>query len=293
MRVSCLSVVAVLCSCGGSARITEIADSVDTAPTERLPPRDVDPRDTCNGTRVERLSGQVLGADGNPLPSGRFSICGNVCVFSELADDGTFSVSPGSQCWWKEPPLVRPFFHFFDDADHTELSIDFAEPGVSPVPATTLATAYVPRVADMHVVDVNGDEELQFTDGAGFSLSAPAGSIDFGFGKPARLGAARVAPDRAPPIPGSEALLAVYATWPGDSGFVSPARAVFPNDSGLEPGTALDVMILGSYLTAEIVYPGRWGRVAGATVNAAGDAIEMDEGAGLDFLTWIALRRAQ
>ena len=64
----------------------------------------------------------------------------------------------------------------------------------------------------------------------------------------------------------------------------------FENSMGLAADSAVEVLALGSYLHPDWLTPARFEPVATATVTSDGAQIVMDEGQGVTYLTWVALR---
>jgi hypothetical protein len=95
--------------------------------------------------------------------------------------------------------------------------------------------------------------------------------------------------------------LALYAVTPGDSFVVEPessyvdlrlrsAALDVPNESGLAPGTVLDVYVLGGPHGAELDLPeGDWRPVTTATVSDDGRRIVTAFGQGISYLTWFGI----
>ena len=95
----------------------------------------------------------------------------------------------------------------------------------------------------------------------------------------------------------SEGLLALYALTPfevsfrDDQGKSAKARLSFPTPAGLAPNDPVEVVALGSYLYPDWVAPARFETVALGKVSADGTRVEMDPGEGIEYLTWVGLRK--
>lgn len=242
----------------------------------------------CVGTWVGHVSGQVLDIHGAPptLPA-VYTICGNACLFRELSEDGSFD-DDINFCYRSGEPLPRPVFIYHGLGRYSDLYYDFIPPGTTRIDEFHFDGLYVAPVAEMSTLTVDLEADQLLSDGEGFELSYEAGAIE-----PAALreeiGVLEMPADRYPPHDGAASLIALYAIFPDDSLFHTPATVRFPNHDGLAPGTAVEIMGLGNVESGE-PYAGTFGRVAVGRVDPEGTAIVLDEGEGLSTLTWLGYR---
>ncbi|MEM9695942.1 MAG: hypothetical protein AAGA56_25585 [Myxococcota bacterium] len=95
-------------------------------------------------------------------------------------------------------------------------------------------------------------------------------------------------------------LTALWAFYPFEAAFrPGPSTAEFarvgmsfPNPSDLAAGTSVEILSHGSFLYPDIVTPAAFEVVATATVSEDGRRIVIDEGEGIEVLTWVGYRPA-
>jgi len=78
-----------------------------------------------------------------------------------------------------------------------------------------------------------------------------------------------------------------------DAGDAAKARVILPNTTGLAANAPVEVLVLGSFLFPDYVFPATFEPVATGKVSADGLTIELDPGEGLDIVTWVGVREAQ
>jgi hypothetical protein len=94
-------------------------------------------------------------------------------------------------------------------------------------------------------------------------------------------------------------LTSLFALAPFEAQFVDAARAPlkarlsFANTAALPAASAVEVLALGSYLFPDWVTPARFEVVARGTVTSDGARVELDEGEGVEYLTWVGIRPVQ
>ena len=98
-------------------------------------------------------------------------------------------------------------------------------------------------------------------------------------------------------VPAETAALALYALAPFEATFreqgaktKAKAQLSFVNTTGLPPSAAVEVMILGSYYVEQSLPPGTFGPAALGHVSVDGTRIMLDDGEGVEYLSWLALR---
>lgn len=259
-------------SCGGSGSALGDESSPAAAP--------------CEGMRVRRLSGRVLDIHNQPTRSRFFSVCGNLCVKGELANDGSFLYDK-QFCFLG----ARPAFFFHGGDNESDLSLDFTHEGAADVDVRLEKTLYVLPVSEMRKLTLDPRIDQSLADGAGFELKFAARTVEPGLAAWIAVGA--VPRDKYPPIADVETLTALYALRPAEPVFAAPASVTFPNSQNLPPGTAVDILAIGTTAWALGPHPGALGRAAGGRVTGDGAAVVSNPGEGLMGVAWVGYRPTQ
>lgn len=256
---------------------------------------------------VKSVRGQVIDEAGALMPNQAVSFCGPACFYGETDAAGQFVIDvsvPLVVADYSATAHVRPTGASFyypvtvidESADPLELdagslrTFRFSDEmpalvvkndldGATP-PAQQVSAQGVELTVEAGVqIEIEIDEVVEGENGRKFYVKAFDGAQ-----------ISELAPGAG--------LLALYAIGPFEARFSEPgppkvpreARLSFPNPTGLPPGTAVEVLALGSYLFPEWVHPGRFEVVAEAAVSSDGQRIELPSGTGLPYLTWFGLR---
>jgi hypothetical protein len=97
--------------------------------------------------------------------------------------------------------------------------------------------------------------------------------------------------------------LALYVFTPFDTYIIEPGTVAdpvhinagldLPNETGLSPGTAVDIYVVGGMYGHDIdILEGEWTRLAGATVSTDGTRIQTAAGDGIPYLSWFGIYEA-
>jgi len=245
--------------------------------------------ESCEGTWIGRVRGTVLELDGSPTEAPRvYTICGNACLYREVGDDGTFDDAIDF-CFPPGDPLHTPVFIFHGLGRYTDLYLDFVPDGSNREDDTLFEQPFiVAPIESMSSLTIDTTVAQTLADGAGFELTFEPGAIEPPPGRE-RIAVRRM--DRASwsAWPTLGEMTAMYALLPDDTIFHTPASVRFPNDEGLAPDTPVEILGLGNVETGA-PYAGNWGRVALGHVLSDGSAIVLDDGEGLEALTWLGYR---
>ncbi len=255
-----------------------------------------DPGGVEGGVLVNDVTGRFLDESGTPPEAGfAASVCGPVCYLSQTGADGTFSVHVGSNIdlpQFSALPHGRPYvagFYFALPTDASGPAIDLGDLRIISMPH------------DGASIDLTGESAQTLTSGPA-TLHVAAGVTtklefdDFAAGAAgAEFRAVAVDPavmGRFVPADASELVaLGPFESYALDSkGAVIPSRVTFDNVPKLPAGTRVEFLALGTYLHPEWIAPAAFTRVATGSVSADGTAIEPDAGAGVLYLTWLAVR---
>jgi hypothetical protein len=291
-----LPVVALwLTACSGGA--PQPAASEDACAASPLPPA---PGAGC----VREAIGRVVDGDGAPLPEVLVTVCGAVCFTpaenAGTAADGSYRVEIGArislgdyaQSLHGRPnrvSLYRPLPSALDGERLVlpdAVLLDLPPSGPALIPKGNGAPAQRSTSGDVTLIVEEGTElRLDVEDIALGALGTQlrVRSLD--------------AAERQRVFPELGTVAALYALMPfeasfrrlasGDDGVASVEIA---NSAGLPAGRRVELLALGTYLFSEWITPGRFERVATGAVSADGARIELDPGAGIAHLTWIAVK---
>ncbi|MCA9627306.1 MAG: carboxypeptidase regulatory-like domain-containing protein [Myxococcales bacterium] len=256
---------------------------------------------------VSSVRGSVIDEAGAAVPNQQVSFCGPACFYGETDASGQFVIDVSAalvSADYSVTAHARPsgasFYYpaslrgetpegvtldagairtFEFSGEMPDIVVKNDLDGAAP-PAQTVSAQGVELSVEAGVqIEIEIDEVAAGASGRRFYVKAfDAGQI------------AELAPEAG--------LFALYAIGPFEARFSEPgppkvsreARLSFPNAPGLAPGSAVEVLALGSYLFPEWVYPGRFEVVAEASVSSDGQRIELLPGSGLPYLTWFGLR---
>lgn len=246
--------------------------------------------------------GRVVDASGAPVPEVSTSVCGPICFFGETGSDGRFVVPIGTQLLPAEystlvhgrPSLTSFFWPLPPDLSASTL--DVGDLLVLPLPASgaELVVKQDGQGAPAQSV-TSGDVTLEVADGVSVRIDVE----DAVLGAEGKMFRALAIPSehRSAFVDASLGLFALYALSPFEAALIDAAtgeaagaRLSFANTTSLSPGTAVEVVALGSYQYPDWVAPAAFEPVATASVSANGAEIELDAGAGVQYLTWVGLR---
>lgn len=263
---------------------------------------------------VTHVYGRFIDEAGQGLSGVQTTVCGATCFYGESDATGAFDVEVGYRIpliEYSTLPHARPDkagYYFPLPTDQTGPEIQTGDLRVLSLPAS--GPALIVKT------DRAGAPEQSVTSG-GVTLRVPAGVLveldveDVALGDVGKqFRVLEVDPQYWTELaPGVDGLLALYAFAPFDAAFVDEASGE-PRDAtlavadafGLPPGTALEILALGSYFQelrnvssgrSAWVTPARFEPVATATVDADGSGVSLDSGAGLRYLSWVGIREAR
>lgn len=245
------------------------------------------------------VTGRAVDENGEAIADELVSVCGPVCFNGDADGEGEFSVVVGRYVDVAEFSVSvhgrprRGVFYF-----------QLPEPGNDGfVDVGDQLSLALPEAGSEF--DRNGGPE-QALESGGVELVVPEGvevkldPEDILAGSDGSQFRARLVPEEHYASLGLDdadfdALYALgpFEAWLRDAETSEPvaAQLSFPNP-GLEPGAAVDVLALGSYIYPDWVAPAAFEVVATATVTEDAERVVLDEGEGVDYLTWIALRQS-
>ncbi|MEZ4227091.1 MAG: hypothetical protein R3B13_39500 [Polyangiaceae bacterium] len=258
----------------------------------------------CDATTpgcVNHVSGKVIDDSGAGVPQLLMSVCGAVCYFGETDGSGNFDVGVGAvidPLQYSTLPHGRP--------DYTSFYYLLPTGAQDQVNVGELLVLPLPSGGQTLVVksDSAGAPAQTVTHG-GVTLEVPQDVVvkidveDIALGDPGKTFRALQIPSQhqAAFVAPSESVLALYQLTPFETSFrdangkPAKVRLSFEAPAGLGAGETVEVLALGSYLFLDWVSPARFEPVATATVTSDGTRVEMDPGQGIEYLTWIALRK--
>ncbi len=241
--------------------------------------------DTC--VSVGTVTGQVLDQDGNPPSTKTITVCGDACLYGELASDGTFSMEV-NHCYGKSAFYGVPVMIYHGWPEYADVTVKIVPDGMTDVPVadtgvlTTVATSSMSKYAYSEQVAET------FTDGAGFSVDVGDCELELpAFQEDVYVGA--VALDDFPLGTPPPELVGLYFVAPDNSYFTAPAAVRFPNTTQLAPGTPVELMALGNMGTTTVIEAGTFDVIGTGRVSDDGMYVESLPGmdSGLSTLGWI------
>lgn len=254
-----------------------------------------------DGVFVGTVTGRVLDASGKPATprdgtAPFLTICGSACISGDIQPEGTFTVSP-SFCYLRGGYYPVPVFIFHGEPAYANVVVDFVPRDARQVDHIAIdPTIYTVATADF--AKARYDDGIPFTlsDAKGFSISAPAGAIELPFVEDKSIAAGR-ADLRFFPLgegKGGESLSALYVITPANSKIDPPATVRFPNTAKLAAGRAVELLAIGSLVTANKFRPGTLGVIGTGRVSVDGTVVESVPGADSGLITtgWIGYRPA-
>ncbi len=250
------------------------------------------PRCAAGSVWIGTLEGRLVDQNDAPLAGERVGLCGSVCLGATTRSDGRFSVH-ANLCF----PATAAYpgggvFDVYGLGYHADVSIDFNPDHHAVEDQITLGDVRVPALFTAPSVPVPGltDEAQHLVLQDGFSLSITPGNLSLPFEALERVSAVRVARADLPPFVERSAsgLGAMYALTPAGARCTAPSAVKIPNENGLAPGTAVEIVMLGDPRVDDMVQPGTLGVVDTGHVTPDGHAVVADH--GLPFLGWVGYR---
>lgn len=249
------------------------------------------------GACVRAVSGQLVDQAGAPIAQATVTVCADACFFGQSDATGRFVVKIGQYLRVERYSLLphvnprRAAFYLPLPAPDAAGDIDLG----APLPLLAMPSDG-PAIADDQAAHTyqSGGVTLSVQAGTTFFLSVEdSGDLPLG----ARFRPLRIADPRRLPFVAAQpglAPLSLYGFGPFEIDLRRPARLDLDNAPGLPAGTAVEVLGQRGLIASTGGPPGyRFDVVATAHVSPDGKRIEMDPGAGLATLTWIALRQKE
>lgn len=256
--------------------------------------------DPASGVCVLRVTGSLVDFAGSPVESAPVSVCGDVCYYGASDAAGKFDVSIAN---YIEPAAYHVLVHERTSRASFYYSLT-GSPDAGVLAAGELLVLLLPESGPELVVAGAGAPAQSVTSGA-VTLDVPAGvdvKLDVEDVTAGPVGSqfrALAVPQSAWQqfVPAETAALALYALAPFEATFreqgaktKAKAQLSFVNTTGLPPSAAVEVMILGSYYVEQSLPPGTFGPAALGHVSVDGTRIMLDDGEGVEYLSWLALR---
>jgi hypothetical protein len=243
----------------------------------------------------------VVDAQGAGVGKVLMSVCGSICYYGESDASGAFNVAVNARldpAQYSTLPHGRP--------DRTNFYFQLPASAADDFVAGDLLSLPLPSGGESLVVksDQNGAPGQNVSHG-GVTLDVPAGVVvkidveDIALGADGKLfRALRVDPaQHAAFVKSSMNVAELFHFTPfetrfqDDLGQPTKVQLSFPAPAGFSAGEAVEVLALGTYLYPDWVMPAQFEPVATATVSADGTRVEMDSGQGIEYLTWVGLRK--
>lgn len=253
---------------------------------------------------VHDISGRFIDGAGDPVPDLVVSACGpEQCNPGDTGDDGAFTIAVNRH-------IVVADYSVVPHGRPEKAAFYFRVPGGGPGPDIDmgdLRQLSMPESGPPLVIDpagapaqsvTSGEVTLDVDDGVSVRLDVDS-NLAGDAGKQFR--ALRVPDELLGDFADPElGLVALYGFEPFESQFEIPGdpprpadvQLTFDNTETLAPGSAVEVLALGSYLHPEWVEPAAFEPVATGHVTDDGSRIVMDAGQGVRYLTWVGLRPA-
>jgi hypothetical protein len=242
------------------------------------------------GVCLYSVRGRVLDDNGVPVRDTTVTVCGPACFYGRTGSDGDFTVPVGQ---YLRTNLYSVLLHVQPQRAAYYVQLPRLEGGHATFSAP-LKVLGMP--ADGPVI--KEDTSAQTLTAGGVTLTVEAGTDIFISLEDAReptLGRKfrplRVTQLDAIPFLGDLKPAALYAFGPFEAEFSKPARLSLDNTQiGLPASTAVE--FLGQQGLLKGMLPGSAFSLLGTgKVSADGKRVEMDAGAGVSLLTWIAVRK--
>jgi hypothetical protein len=250
------------------------------------------------------VSGHVVDSRGCPKVCQSVVACTEgTCFFGRSDAEGFFTVSmsvtdaPDLSIYFPEPAEGvghhSPFCHYTELCDgDVRICDQFV---LFDAPTTGVA---LPEAAD---APLPADLRVEASDGGALILYA-GDEVDLPIFRDPWIALSRFPLSQNVPcfIDPANLPVALYVVTPIDTYVIEPgthldpvlrpASLDFPNETGLAPGTAVDIYILGGIHPQEVgLVEGEWARSVGATVSADGTRIQTAPTEGISYLTWIGV----
>jgi hypothetical protein len=231
-------------------------------------PEGENPNSAPNPIEVGSISGLIVDEQGKPTNAGLVQVCGkDVCTQANVERDGKLIENVGDT---RDTPAVK----FGDGFDWAKLLVLLGEGDNA---LGTLTTVRLPSYAD-GVALVAGESAT--SGGVTLSLAEDA-HVDVNFldyedeSQQVFRAAALTEPALAQLKQG---FVQGYALSPLETKLCPSPALSLDNTSGLEPGTALELYILGLSVDEEFADYGTWQKVGEGAVSDDGEALEFPEG---------------
>ena len=243
------------------------------------------------GVCVRSVKGQLVVETGMPLADAMVTACANACFFGTSNAQGQFTVAIDNYIRLDQFSLLT---HVNPRRAAFYLALPAPVDGVVTFPKPLVARPMPPGGPEIRM-----DMSAQTLHGDGVDLFIDAGTTIFlSFDDTAEMPlGAELRPltlTRFDDVPflGGVVPLVLYGFGPFEADFNKPVRLSFANATGLAAGTAVDVLAQHGLLHGGPP-AARFDVVAAAHVSQDGTRVDLDPGAGISTLTWIALRKKE
>jgi hypothetical protein len=244
---------------------------------KRCPPGDNEPS-AANLVEVGRITGQIVDEEGAPTSAGLVQICGkDVCTQADVGSSGRLSEDVGDV---RDTPAVKygdgfewaKLTRLVQDGDNDVGSLVTVRlPPFEDAPALTPGEAVSSGGVTL-TLDASARVEVNFLD---YETEAQQGF---------RAAALPAAALEQLPLPFVQA----YALSPLETHVCPSPALTLENSSGLEPGTELELYLLGLDVEEEFAPYATWSRVGEGSVSADGKSLEFP--GGVPVLTAIGVK---
>ena len=255
---------------GGDAPECNFPDAVETTP---------------NIVVFDVFEGSAVTVDGSPVANEQIQVCGiNLCLFGDTDADGNVTVTQGSD------PLDVPLFKIGDGLVRAKIGFPLPDVGGTvEVVGTTLELGDSgTAIASGAVADADGIVLTVAADGL-----VGLNELDYSDPGEDTFRAALVPADSLDAVAPGQDFLAIVGLGPHETIFCPPAALEIPNDAGLEPGAAVELVQQGLETGQYFTLYGEWERVALGHVSEDGATIATDDGEGIPILSTIGIRLAE
>lgn len=241
-------------------------------------PSGTNPRSAVNPLTVGVVSGSLVDELGEPTTAGLVQVCGtDICRNADVADNGKFADDVAG-------PINAPACKFGDGFTWAKLAVPI---GAGNNELGTLVTVRLPDYADGAPL-VPG--ETAQSGGVSLELGADArvqqNTIDYET-EAERVLRAVALPDAAREQLGQDFVTA-FALSPLETRICPSPKLSLVNAAGLEPGTELELYLLGLDAEEEFVPYARWQKTGEGQVSEDGATLEFPD--GVPLLTAIGVK---
>lgn len=233
---------------------------------------------------VDSITADIVDLDGNPFAGEGTQLCGlDICLFGDTDATGHVIIPANKEMntpafkWGNGYTAARLALRLpaAGDTDFPKLvAVRLPDAGVAMVPGTTLTSGDLSLTVDAEgVIEV---DEINFPEPEQQLLRS------------ATVPADRIA-EVVDPALGIEML---FAAGPFETLFCPAAKVSVPNSEGWDPGTAVELWLLGVDTLQHWAPYADWAKVSTGAVSADGATIETTDGEGLPSLGVIGIKRA-